>query len=168
MLNKRKLLLILLITFLGIICILMFYNQINQDPDQVNSPIKNSSTSSQSVENKKEALYEDKVSKFTSLMASDATKKINENENFFLYLGRNNCPDCQEFVPKLYNLAISKKLNIYYVDTINSKDDELIKLRKELGVATVPSFYFISQQISKLDLGKEELGAFVEEHVNQQ
>lgn len=166
MLNKRKLLFTLLIMSLGIVCMGIFYYQRHRVIPLANSSIKNSSTSSQYIESKKESLYEDKVSKFNELTAVDAIKRINGNEQFFLYLGRKNCPDCQEFVPKLYNLAMAKKLSVYYVDTINSKDDELIKLRGKLGVETVPSFYFVSQQIFKLDSEREELSNFVEDHVN--
>lgn len=166
MLNKCRPLLALLVICLVIVFLLVLYNQRNQIPNQANLSIQNSNSLSQHVESKEESFYEKKVSSFNKLKAIDAIKKITRNEKFFLYLGRKNCPDCQEFVPKLYNLAVSKKMKVYYVDTMNSKDKELIKLRKKIGVETVPSFYFVSRQIVKLDLSREDLDNFVEEQMN--
>lgn len=65
-----------------------------------------------------------------------------KKDNFVLYIGRDNCRDCQEFKPILAEyLKMHKGVYIYYLDVkeIKKKPKDYEYLKKELGFNWTPS-----------------------------
>ena len=56
----------------------------------------------------------------------------------FVYIGRESCPYCREFAPKLRKAARSINATIYYIDTEN-KTDELAKFAEQYHIDSIPT-----------------------------
>ncbi len=56
----------------------------------------------------------------------------------FVYVGRETCPYCREFAPKLKEAAKSINARIYYIDTEN-KTDELAKFAEQYHIDSIPT-----------------------------
>ena len=56
----------------------------------------------------------------------------------FVYIGRETCPYCREFAPKLKQAAKETNSTIYYIDTEN-KTDELTKFAEQYPLASIPT-----------------------------
>ena len=56
----------------------------------------------------------------------------------FVYVGRETCPYCREFAPKLKEAAKSINARIYYIDTEN-KTDELTKFVEQYHIDSIPT-----------------------------
>ena len=56
----------------------------------------------------------------------------------FVYVGRETCPYCREFAPKLKEAAKSINAIIYYIDTEN-KTDELVKFAEQYHIDSIPT-----------------------------
>ena len=56
----------------------------------------------------------------------------------FVYIGRETCPYCREFAPKLKEAAKSINATIYYIDTEN-KTDELAKFAEQYHIDSIPT-----------------------------
>ena len=114
--------------------------------------------------NEKEKRYQMMIKNFTELDAVAARTKLETGKSFFLYLGRKNCPYCQAFLPQLYKLSMTEKVDIYYMDTLNSKYPQLKSFYEDFGVKTVPSLYFISKGKAVKYSNEQNLLSFINEH----
>ena len=56
----------------------------------------------------------------------------------FVYVGRETCPYCREFAPKLKEASKSNNATIYYIDTEN-KTDELAKFAEQYHIDSIPT-----------------------------
>ena len=56
----------------------------------------------------------------------------------FVYVGRETCPYCREFAPKLKEASRSSNATIYYIDTEN-KTDELAKFAEQYHIDSIPT-----------------------------
>ena len=56
----------------------------------------------------------------------------------FVYVGRETCPYCREFAPKLRKAARSINARVYYIDTEN-KTDELAKFAEQYHIDSIPT-----------------------------
>ena len=56
----------------------------------------------------------------------------------FVYVGRETCPYCREFAPKLKEASKSINAIIYYIDTEN-KTDELAKFAERYHIDSIPT-----------------------------
>ena len=56
----------------------------------------------------------------------------------FVYVGRETCPYCREFAPKLKQAAGSINATIYYIDTEN-KTEELAKFAEQYQIDSIPT-----------------------------
>lgn len=85
-----------------------------------------------------------------------------EQRTNLVYIGRDNCPDCRKYQPRLQKIAQEKKVPVYYYDIINDrKKNEFKKTIKKLDLQEVPALYLIGQkQIRKLDPQIIETPAF--------
>lgn len=66
---------------------------------------------------------------------------IDNGKTCWVYVGRDSCPDCQVFYPKLVEFLQTQQLHIYYYNT-ECKASEKQKVRayyNSLGVKSVPT-----------------------------
>ena len=87
----------------------------------------------------------------------------------FVYVGRESCPYCREFAPKLRKAARSINATIYYIDTEN-KTDELAKFAEQYHIDSIPTLLvFKDGQLqetlsSSSDISLNDLKEFLKNH----
>ena len=87
----------------------------------------------------------------------------------FVYVGRETCPYCREFAPKLRKAARSINATIYYIDTEN-KTDELAKFAEQYHIDSIPTLLvFKDGQLqetlsSSSDISLNDLKEFLKNH----
>lgn len=87
-----------------------------------------------------------------------------ENDTVFIYVGRDDCPDCEKFSPKLQNIIKEEGLSVLYYST--SKDrkerpDEMYGILDEAKVTEVPVMLeIINGKISASYTGEEFLALY--------
>ena len=89
--------------------------------------------------------YKEMVNKFINVDINDINKLQENGEEFYLYTGRETCPHCKIFVPKLYEAIKERKVDIYYLDSENTDIDIALKqFRNSYSINTVPDFRLFS------------------------
>ena len=87
----------------------------------------------------------------------------------FVYVGRETCPYCREFAPKLRKAARSINATIYYIDTEN-KTNELVKFAEQYHIDSIPTLLvFKDGQLqetlsSSSDISLNDLKEFFKSH----
>ena len=87
----------------------------------------------------------------------------------FVYVGRETCPYCREFAPKLKEAAKSINAIIYYIDTEN-KTDELAKFAEQYHIDSIPTLLvFKDGQLQETltnssDISLNDLKEFLKNH----
>lgn len=94
--------------------------------------------------------YKKQVGSFIKVKAQDIGQLIDSDENIILYIGRETCPACRDFVSILYDYSNNNDINIYYLDsTKTDKDKELKKFRDDNNTMYVPSLMiFVDKKIT--------------------
>ena len=87
----------------------------------------------------------------------------------FVYVGRETCPYCREFAPKLKESSRSINATIYYIDTEN-KTDELAKFAEQYHIDSIPTLLvFKDGQLQETlsnssDINLNDLKEFLKNH----
>ena len=87
----------------------------------------------------------------------------------FVYVGRETCPFCREFAPKLKEASRSINATIYYIDTEN-KTDELAKFAEQYHIDSIPTLLvFKDGQLQETltnssDINLNDLKEFLKNH----
>ena len=87
----------------------------------------------------------------------------------FVYVGRETCPFCREFAPKLKEASRSINATIYYIDTEN-KTDELAKFAEQYHIDSIPTLLvFKDGQLQETlsnssDISLNDLKEFLKNH----
>jgi len=83
------------------------------------------------------------VETFTNVSTSDIERMQEENQVFYLYVGRESCHYCQQFVTSIYPLVKEQNTKIYYLDSISSYENspqEIKFFRDKYSIESVPFF----------------------------
>lgn len=84
--------------------------------------------------------YQKAVANFNEVTVEQVEEKIEANESFLLFVGRETCPECVEIAPVLAESAKASNSTIYYLDSINTDTDEkLSDFRKRYTIQSVPT-----------------------------
>lgn len=87
-----------------------------------------------------------------------------EEDTFFIYVGRDDCPDCEAFSPKLQAITEKEKLSVLYYSTSQDREerpDEMYRLLDEAKVTEVPVVLeVINGKISASYTGEEFLSLY--------
>ena len=87
----------------------------------------------------------------------------------FVYIGRETCPYCREFAPKLKEASKSINYTIYFIDTEN-KTDELAKFAEHYHIDSIPTLLvFKDGQLQETltnssDINLNDLKEFLKNH----
>lgn len=82
---------------------------------------------------------------FKSISEVGINRLLKKEENAIIYVGRDNCPDCIEYKPKLTNFLEKNKKTILFFD-VSGSDKEIGAFRKyynSLGVEGVPAIIVV-------------------------
>lgn len=106
--------------------------------------------------------YRHAMLNFTEVETEEVNFKIQNNEQFFLYVGRPTCQWCRRIVPALSSVVKSNSIEMYYLDSQDTEVDTILSdFRKKYGIETVPAIvYFINEKehyMFELDLTEENM-----------
>lgn len=103
--------------------------------------------------------YHEYVSYFENLTIDSLTKKIENNQSFTVYIGRDDCPYCQIFVPKLYEAMNSVNAEILYLDTNKETNVKALSdFTQEYNILYVPSLLkFEYSKMNALEIDSENI-----------
>lgn len=78
---------------------------------------------------------------YVPIYGSDVYEMMENNETFVLYIGRDTCPYCQQFVPNLMEAAENLDIDtLYHVDTIDPSNSSFID---DENINYTPTTYII-------------------------
>src|SRR5699024_12537800 len=67
--------------------------------------------------------YQEIVENFNEISPNEISNKINNDNTFYLFIGRESCPYCRMFVPKLNKVEVKNDIQIKYLNIKNSKNN---------------------------------------------
>lgn len=96
--------------------------------------------------------YTNSVEKFEEITVS-GINTLKDDHDMFLYVGRETCPYCYEFAPKLAEAIQGSDTKIYYLDT-ESGDKNLSEFAENYEVNSVPTFVYLKDGfvVDKMDI----------------
>lgn len=71
-------------------------------------------------------------------------QKIQHQESFYLYTGRESCPYCQEFAPKLAKAVDKTKITVYYLDSEHIDKTSWNNFKTTVGFKTIPNLTYFT------------------------
>ncbi len=113
--------------------------------------------------------YTDYVADFELLPIEALQQKINDREDFVVYIGRASCPYCQLFVPKLHAAALQEQIALLHVDSDAERaNDVFLNFRRTYGLQYVPALLTFragnlqSLEIDSANITVDEIRAFIQ------
>lgn len=89
-----------------------------------------------------------------------------QKDTFYIYVGRDDCPDCEEFSPKLQTIINEEEISVLYYSTSHDREkrpDEMYALLDEAKVTEVPVVLeVVNGKISASYTGEEFLALYEE------
>ncbi|MGE9875171.1 thioredoxin domain-containing protein [Hornefia butyriciproducens] len=82
-----------------------------------------------------------------SISKRELNEMINSKGTFYVYVGRPNCPDCQEFYPEFEKSVHDKGITIYYFNTKVkvSQKSEMSEYVKSMGINEIPAILEVNK-----------------------
>lgn len=119
-----------------------------------------------SIKNSKS--YDSYVNEFTHIDLEGLSQKISRKDSFFLFLGKETCPACVEFVPKLVDAKNEESAEVYYLDVNKYKGQkEYEKFKMKYNLKYVPSILIFNEkgelQIPNVPENKKEIKLLLKE-----
>lgn len=144
-----------MVLLLSSIILLGACNEVGNSTESSNSE-QSSTEVTESVTDEDIKNYKDTVADFTKITVPEITEKINNGDAFYLFAGKDTCPYCHEFSPKLReatsifeesstNSIVESK--IYYLDLTNASNQETLDFASKYNIDTVPAFQYFEGQI---------------------
>lgn len=91
---------------------------------------------------------QEQLDSFTSIDPAKAESLIQERNGNIIFVGRPNCPFCQKFIPKLYQVTQEHQLNVYYLFSQDPRyAKEIQDFRQKYGVETVPGLIYAGEEV---------------------
>ena len=89
--------------------------------------------------------YQIAVNRLQKINIEAVEQKIQHQESFYLYTGREGCPYCQKFAPKLAEAVDKTGTTVYYLDSENMDKTSWNNFKTTVGFKTIPNLtYFIN------------------------
>lgn len=131
----------------------------NNSTEKTSSEVTAEETS-EVITNEAGEVNEENSDRLDIISKGDFKKKISSQENFWIYVGRPNCPDCQKYYPRLEKYLEDNNLKLLYFNTKVkvSQKEEMVEFLNDLGVDEVPAILEIKNgKVEKIyDMQKEE------------
>lgn len=101
----------------------------------------------------KETEYAIAIKKLNKIEHQEISSLIDrsENENIIIYIGRETCPFCKMFVPKLTQAVTETNSSVNYIDTEN-KDTTLLDFANKYNINEIPKLIVLSNKEKKDEL----------------
>ena len=88
--------------------------------------------------------YQIAVNRLQKISLEAVEQKIQHQESFYLYTGRESCPYCQEFVPKLAEAVDKTGTTVYYLDSEHIDKTSWNNLKTTIGFKTIPNLTYFT------------------------
>ena len=88
--------------------------------------------------------YQIAVNRLQKISLEAVEQKIQHQESFYLYTGRESCPYCQEFVPKLAEAVDKTGTTVYYLDSENMDKTSWNNFKTTVGFKTIPNLTYFT------------------------
>ena len=83
--------------------------------------------------------YQIAVNRLQMISLEAVEQKIQHQEGFYLYTGRESCPYCQEFAPKLAKAVDKTETTVYYLDSEHIDKTSWNNFKTTVGFTTIPN-----------------------------
>lgn len=109
------------------------------------------------------------LTSYKAIRLEEVVEKIQNKENFYLYVGRPTCHYCAKFSPILEEAINNTQVTVYYLNTDNEVLAEAQNFVAKEEIQTVPhlAYYRDGQRQSYLEKGSqanlEEIESFLEQ-----
>ena len=88
--------------------------------------------------------YQIAVNRLQKISLKTVEQKIQHQESFYLYTGRESCPYCQEFVPKLAEAVDKTETTVYYLDSEHIDKTNWNNFKTTVGFKTIPNLTYFT------------------------
>ncbi len=88
--------------------------------------------------------YQIAINRLQKISLEDVEQKIQHQESFYLYTGRESCPYCQEFAPKLARAVDKTKTTVYYLDSEHIDKTNWNSFKTNVGFKTIPNLTYFT------------------------
>ncbi len=111
----------------------------------------------------------EKLTSYQSITLKEVVQKIQDEEDFFLYVGRPTCQYCAKFGPNLEEVITDTQVTVYYLNTDEENKEEVTAFATNEGIKTVPNlgYYKAGKKINYLVKGSESTLKEIEEFLKQ-
>ncbi|RSK06829.1 hypothetical protein D8787_02930 [Streptococcus mitis] len=91
--------------------------------------------------------YQIAIKRLQKISIEAVEQKIQHQESFYLYTGRESCPYCQEFAPKLAEAVDKTETTVYYLDSENIDKTSWNNFKTTVGFKTIPNLTYFTNGI---------------------
>lgn len=165
MTTSKKILSSIIIIGMVVLIGLYFYQNSQTGKTDQNSKVIQK-TNDQNTPKEAES-YKTFIEPFVSLTSDTFEKALQSDDLKIVYMGRETCPHCQVFVPKLHQVHQNHPdVTIYYINTDDSHD-LMVAFAQDNGITTVPQLITVRQGkvVNALDIEPEtsidEISTFI-------
>ena len=88
--------------------------------------------------------YQIAVNRLQKISLEAVEQKIQDQESFYLYTGRESCLYCQEFAPKLAKAVDKTKRTVYYLDNEHIDKSSWNNFKTTVGFKTIPNLTYFT------------------------
>ena len=88
--------------------------------------------------------YQIAVNRLQKISLEAVEQKIQHQESFYLYTGRESCPYCQEFAPKLAEAVDKTETTVYYLDSEHIDKTSWNNFKTTVGFKTIPNLTYFT------------------------
>ena len=88
--------------------------------------------------------YQIAVNRLQKISLEAVEQKIQHQESFYLYTGRESCPYCQEFAPKLAKAVDKTDTTVYYLDSEHIDKTSWNNFKTIVGFKTIPNLTYFT------------------------
>ena len=88
--------------------------------------------------------YQIAIKRLQKISLEAVEQKIQHKESFYLYTGREGCPYCQKFAPKLAKAVDKTKTTVYYLDSEHIDKSSWNNFKKTVGFKTIPNLTYFT------------------------
>ena len=86
--------------------------------------------------------YQIAVNRLQKISLEAVEQKIQHQESFYLYTGRESCPYCQEFAPKLAKAVDKTNITMYYLDSEHIDKTSWNNFKTTVGFKRIPNLTY--------------------------
>lgn len=103
---------------------------------------------------------------FKEVTPNEAEHQLENQTGAVVFVGRETCPFCRKFIPKLHKVATAKDVTVLFVHSQHPDYlDELSDFRNKYNVPTVPGLLYSDEKGVKVKcesgMSEEEIASFI-------